>query len=444
KNKTTIQPITCMQVLNRTLLYFFKNIVESNRVVSLFDFENKEKLFPAVDSRMKFSLLTLGHDIPDAVFLFFATRTEHLQDNRRRFTLTADDITLINPNTRTCPIFRSQADAELAKKLHRHSGIFISEASGKEGNAWGVTLQLMFMMNTASGLFRTHRQLLEQGGVREGNDWLLPDAVRYVPLYEAKFIYFYDHRAGSYETRGADRGYRVLPPTELASYQNPAYSITPYYWVPSHEVESRLNEHGWRRGWLMGWRDITSATNERSVIAGVIPRCACGDTFLIMLPQIENILLAACLYADQCSIVHDYVARQKIGGIHIKFHTKKQIPVLPPTAYTQSDLDFILPRVIELTYTAHDLKPFAEDMGYNGPPFAWDPERRAQLRAELDAYYARLYGLTRDELRYILDPADIMGEDYPSETFRVLKNNDIRNFGEYRTGHLVLDAWDRL
>ena len=55
-----------------------------------------------------------------------------------------------------------------------------------------------------------------------------------------------------------------------------------------------------------------------------------------------------------------------------------------------------------------------------------------------------LYGLTRDELRYILDPADVKGDDYPSETFRGLKNNDIRNFGEYRTARLVLHAWDRL
>ncbi|CAM5423221.1 hypothetical protein [Rhodanobacter lindaniclasticus] len=67
-------------------------------------------------------------------------------------------------------------------------------------------------------------------------------------------------------------------------------------------------------------------------------------------------------------------------------------------------------------------------MGFDGPTFAFHPDRRAQLRAELDAYYARLYGLIRDELSYILDPADVMGDDYPSETFRVLKNNELREF----------------
>jgi hypothetical protein len=117
---------------------------------------------------------------------------------------------------------------------------------------------------------------------------------------------------------------------------------------------------------------------------------------------------------------------------------------LVPDGFDDADLAYITPRVLELTYTAWDLKPFAEDLGYDGPPFPFDPERRHRLRCELDAYYARLYGLTRDELRYILDPKDVMGPDYPSETFRVLKNSEIKQFGEYRTRRLVLEAFDVL
>jgi hypothetical protein len=138
------------------------------------------------------------------------------------------------------------------------------------------------------------------------------------------------------------------------------------------------------------------------------------------------------------------LARQKVGGNHLNIFIFRQIPVLLPSTYTQATIDFIQPRVLELTYTANDLKPWAEDLGYDGPPFSFDPERRALLRAELDAYYAHLYGLNRDELRYILDPADVMGPDYPSEAFRVLKTNELRQFGEYRTQRLVLEAWDRL
>ena len=128
----------------------------------------------------------------------------------------------------------------------------------------------------------------------------------------------------------------------------------------------------------------------------------------------------------------------------MKYNVFKQLPVLPPDAYGQEDLAFIVPRVLELTYTSSSMEPFARDLGYEGAPFAWDEDRRAHLRAELDAWYAHAYGLTRDELRYILDPADAMGAGYPSETFRVLKKNEERKYGEYRTRRLVLDAWDRM
>lgn len=78
------------------------------------------------------------------------------------------------------------------------------------------------------------------------------------------------------------------------------------------------------------------------------------------------------------------------------------------------------------------------------PPYIFDDAKRAVLRAELDAYFARLYSLTRQELQYILEPQSVMGEDYPSETFRVLKDNEISKYGEYRTQRLVLEAWDNL
>ena len=144
------------------------------------------------------------------------------------------------------------------------------------------------------------------------------------------------------------------------------------------------------------------------------------------------------------SFALDYLARQSVGGTNLTFGYIKQFPILPPDFYTEPRLAFITPKVLELTYTSHSLAPFARDLGHDGPPFGWDEDRRAHLRADLDAFYARAYGLTRDELRYILDPADVKGPDYPSETFRVLKEKEIRHHGEYRTRRLVLAAWDRM
>jgi hypothetical protein len=150
------------------------------------------------------------------------------------------------------------------------------------------------------------------------------------------------------------------------------------------------------------------------------------------------------VYAGLNSLVLDYIAKLKVAGVHLTYMYLKQFPVLPPASYSEVDIAYIVPRVLELNYTSHSMAPLACDLGFDGPPFAWDNDRRAQLRAELDAFYARAYRLSRDELRYILDPADVKGSDYPSETFRVLKTNEIRRFGEYRTARLVLQAWDRL
>lgn len=196
--------------------------------------------------------------------------------------------------------------------------------------------------------------------------------------------------------------------------------------------------------WLMGWRDISRSTDERTTISGALPQSGVGDKFLLMIPKVDK-RRAAALLAILTSVSFDYVARQKLGGTSFKYFTMKQLVAPRPNDLTEGDLDFIVPRVLELTYTSHSMKPFADELGYKGNgPFAWDEDRRAALRAELDAKIAKLYGLTRDQLRYILDPADVYGSDYPSETFRVLKKNEIDRFGEYRTRRLVLDAWDRL
>ncbi len=195
--------------------------------------------------------------------------------------------------------------------------------------------------------------------------------------------------------------------------------------------------------WLMGWRDIALRSVERTVIASVFPKVGVGHTLPLFYLGTEA-AMASVMLALLTSLSLDFIARLSIGGTHLTYSYLKQFAVLPPSSFTANDLAFITPRVLELTYTSHAMRPWAEDMGHSGPPFIWDETRRAELRAELDAFFARKYGLNRDELRYVLDPADAEGADYPSETFRVLKTKEIARYGEYRTQRLVLAAFDRL
>jgi N-6 DNA Methylase len=415
---------------------FFANLNDCRHLVSLYDFINLEKLFPTVASERKFSLLTIAKFTKSNIetkFSFFLTHPRQIEDKQRVFNLSPQDIALINPNTLTAPLFRTHADADLTCKIYKEVPVLENELTG--ANPWNISFkQGLFNMSSDSNLF-----LDDLDSSCEGNKQLLP-------LYEGKTIHQFDHRFGYYTQEMLDRkqnNFKAIPSPSIEQKKDFDFQITPRHWISKQLVENKLDGK-WDKQWLLGWRDITDATNERTFISSVFPRVACGDTLLLIFPKINEDRLISCLLGNLNSMVFDFVARQKIGGTHLKFFTVRQLPVLPPESYTPQDIEFISIRVLELVYTAWDMQPFAQDMGYEGAPFVWNPERRALLRAELDAKYAKLYGLTREELRYILDPSDIYGAEFPSETFRVLKNKELKEHGEYRTQRLVLAAWDLL
>ena len=390
---------------------------------------------------------------------------------RETLTLSPTQIATINPNTHTAPVFRSRTDAETTAKIYANAPVLIEEGKGASGNPWGLKFMAMLHMANDSRQFRTGQQLAEAGFEREGTNWvpagLRPkqgisaveethaDSLahsdgassndRYVPLYEGKMISSYDHRYGDFENAKQKQraDYREIPRPSSDQLIDPSFEVLPRYWVSEAEVDARLSTRGWTRGWLIGWRDITNTTNERTVIATVLPRRGVNHKIPLLFSD-QPLNLVVCLLGNMLALPFDFVARQKVGGTNLALFYLKQLPALPPNFYTESRLAALVPSLLELIYTSHALAPFARDLGHDGPPFAWNEERRAHLRADLDAFYARAYGLTRDRLRYVLDPADVMGPDYPSETFRVLKEREIRQFGEYRTQRLVLAAWDRM
>ena len=395
--------------------FLFGDLVKRRLLVSLYDFENAasgKRIFEGVHPSYRFSLLTIGGST-EADFACLLGSVSDLAESERHFRLSGDDFKLINPNTLTAPLFRSKADAELAKRIYRSVGVFVDQGVCG-GNPWNATFMRMFDMTLDSHLFKSTRGICD------------------VPLYEAKLFNQFDSRWATYIDESNPR---TLTIEEKQDFD---FQVTPQSWVAANCVDERLE--GCSDSYLIGQRGIGRADDSRTIIASVIPRVAAGNSISFIFVAADP-RLKACLLADLNSVPHDWCARQKIGGANINQFICKQIATLAPTAYTQADIDYIVPRVLELTYTSHSLKGWAEALGYEGEPFVFDPERRAVLRAELDARYAKLYGLNEQELTYILDPSAVYGPDYPSESFRVLKEKEIAEFGEYRTMRMVLSAW---
>ena len=406
---------------------FFSHVVSARRLAQLIDFENRAGLFPAVDSRMKFCLLTLGRDEPVARFAFFLTAPSQLVEAERNFTLSPEQIADLNPNTGTAPVLRTRADAEITAKIYANSPILVPSNGDPQGDEWQLRLRTLFHKSKAA----------QDGHIMPAIDADL-SVSDWEPAYEGDYGHQFDHRFGTFEhgsVRDVTRAEHVDPKFEPE-----------FEWVGSRQEFERKMEY-WgvslKRSAILAFRRVARSTDERTSLAAMIPFRSVTNSWILVLDPDPSAQAALC--GAMNSLVLDYCLRNSLSQPSIPQNVYEQLPVpRPSTLMNDPCIAFITPKVLELTYTSHSLAPFARDLGHDGPPFAWDEDRRAHLRAELDAFYARAYGLTRDELRYILDPADVKGPDYPSETFRVLKEKEIRHHGEYRTRRLVLAAWDRM
>jgi hypothetical protein len=435
---------------------YFSTVIEGRELVSFYDFENRAGLFPGTHRSYKFALLTLAGSAVDAAeYAFFLHTTEDLADPIRRFALSREDVALMNPNTHTVPVFRTRHDAELTRKLYRAAPVLVNEETGK--NPWGVSFLRMFDMTNDSGLFRTREQLEAEGFVLQGNRFVQGEEL-WLPLYEGKMFMPFDHRFA--DVIVTDNVARSGQPdlATLEDHLRPCFVVTPRFWVNLVEVNAKLDSD-YENEWLLGFKNVTAPTNERTFLATILPVSAVGNSVPLILPKLApGARHLACLASNLSCMVFDFAARQKMGNVNLNFYLVEQLPILTPDHYTSAMLDYIVPCVVELSYTAWDLGAFARDVldevgqetwarwfkeapvhtspppawapAGAPPPFVWDEVRRARLRAELDALYAYLYGLSREELAYVLD------------TFPIVRRKDEARFGEYRTKRMVLEAFE--
>jgi hypothetical protein len=422
-----------------TTKYFFRDLIESSTLVSLYSFENEEFIFPAVHHATKFCLLTITgikRTKQFADFVFFARQTSHLQDQDKHFSLSADDIALLNPNTRTCPIFRFKRDVELTKAIYKQKPILVKEDI-PEVNLWDIRFATMFHMVSHSHLFRTRKYLEAEGCILEGNSFHR-NSDTYLPLYEGKMIWLFDHRLGTYESQTqAQANQGTLPELNEEQHNNPYFLPISRFWIHKSNMPDYF--YNGRRAFLV-FRGVTSSVVLRTSVFSILPVVPCCDPIQVVVLNNRSSREIAYLATCFSSFVFDYIARQKLGGTHMTFYILKQLPVLSPNQYATVCgwdngyllCEWILPRALELTYTAWDLEPFAKDCGYDGPPFRWNEERRFLLRCELDAAYFHLYGIERDDADYIM------------ETFPIVKRKDEQKYGEYRTKRVILEIYDEM
>lgn len=430
---------------DKTAARFFKGVATEGRLRALYDFENrrtrygKAAFFPDVDGRFKFCAFIAGREPNQspAKCAFFLQDVSEIEDGERCFALSAEDFARVNPNTGTAAVFRSRRDATLTNAIYERLPVLVNHNDRSGKRSWPVKYATMFHMTNDSGLFRTRTELEEKEGAYRigGNRWR-NGAGEWVPLYEGKMAQAFDHRAASVVVNPANQ-YRPGQPiaANFEQHLNPDWSPDPRYWV----LEKNC---GWEptTGWVLGFKEITSPTNERTFISALFPSVGFGNKIPLLKP-LGNGRQEYLLCATFNSIIFDFVVRQKIQGQTLNLFLIEQLPVVPRHSYRSTRFgaktaeQIVREIVLELSYTAHDMASFARDVGYTDKdgnpraPFSWNVDRRLMLRAKLDAVYFHLFG--------VCDRADVR---YVYSTFPIVERHEMREYGRYRSRELCL-AW---
>ncbi|WP_405014102.1 Eco57I restriction-modification methylase domain-containing protein [Kitasatospora sp. NBC_01539] len=257
-----------------------------------------------------------------------------------------------------------------------------------------------------------------------------------LPLYEGRMVAQYDHRAKAYVSgRGRSAVWHSL------EFGDQEKAIIPQWVVPERKIPNKVM--GRIHRFRLGFCNVASPRNERSLVAAIIPpNVICGDPVPTILFEDGAEWPFLLWLATANSLVLDFLARKKIT-LHVQLGVLDSLP-FPRLRPGHPILDHLAPLVLRLTCTSPEMTPFWNRMAEYGwtssapegqvPAEALlDDTDRAEVRAEIDAIVAKLlFRLSRAELEHIVS------------TFPTLERNEQRLYGRFRTRELTLRAFDRL
>jgi hypothetical protein len=426
-------------------------LVAQGSLISVYDFENKKLFFPDVHPEQRFALVTVQDEKTSTAitdFSFWLLQIEDLSDENRHFRLSREDLSRISPNTGACPTFRTNLEAEVITRMYKSTDVMHNEHSDSPG--WSAKPTQFINLTSDSGQFLRTKPYNEQ----------------LFPVYEGKYTYVYDHRFATFspnDPKGA------LVDASETQRQNPDFVITPQFWMRASDLAEHIKGIGWNRRWFLSFHDIANPNNERTSIFAVVPFSAVGNSSPVFTGDLSA-LSACCLLAAGNSYAFDFVTRRRIVSRHLNFFILNQLPIPREECFIEPCMwaglpnialrDWLIPRVLELTYTAWDLREFARDCGFAGPPFRWDDARRFLLRSELDAAFFHLYLPADPHGQWLAattePPVDLIrlaqcfpkprdAVSYIMDTFPIVRRKDEENYnGDYRTKRTILEIYDAM
>lgn len=395
-----------------TTQHFITDVLRHHSLKTVIGFVTNPELWSGVGgNRYAFCLFSMSGSalVEPTVRLASGLRSvSELGDPENSYDLTAEEIFTLSPNTGTCPVFRSRHEAEIA--LRAAARFAPLRPSGTTGR-YQLTIRRLFNL----GIPEVDSVCPLETSPRSGH----------IAILESKQTHAYNHRFATYSNDPNEKP-RYSTPGELS---DPRWKIQGRRSIANAELEGKLAPL-WNQPWLFAWADVARNDDERTLLALITPRLATDFTLRVGFPkdpQHVPLLLAAFN-----SFAVDFLLRIRLGGIHVSDYILEQVPIPAPVELAPH-LEFLKPRILELTFTSFDMAPFAKFLGVTqSAPFIWDENRRRVIRAEIDALFFHIYGIPRTEVNYIL------------ESFRLVQQKDMAKFGSHKTKDAILAEYDRM